>query len=121
MIPAGFALLDELPLTSNGKIDRAALPAPGTERERPDLTQSYVAPETETEEILAAVVGQILRLHQVGMLDNFFALGGDSIRSLQIVRLARDRGLELNVKDLYRHQTVRDLAASLGKRVSQMS
>ncbi len=121
MIPASFVSLQEMPLTSNGKIDRGALPAPGTERERPDLAQSYVAPETETEEILATVVGQILRLHQVGVLDNVFALGGDSIRSLQIVRLARDRGLEFSVKDIYWHQTVRDLAASLGKRASQKS
>jgi acyl-coenzyme A synthetase/AMP-(fatty) acid ligase len=119
MIPASFVSLPEMPLTSNGKIDRAALPAPGTER--PDLAQPYVAPETETEEILAAVIGQILRLDQVGVLDNFFALGGNSIRGLQFVGLARDRGLEFNVEDLFQHQTVRDLAASLGKRESQES
>ncbi|MFP5285666.1 MAG: phosphopantetheine-binding protein [Thermoanaerobaculia bacterium] len=119
MIPASFVPLPEMPLTSNGKIDREAFPAPGTGR--PDFAQSYVAPETETEEVLAAIFGQILRLDQVGVLDNYFALGGNSIRSLQIVGLARDRGLEFNVEDLLQHETVRALAASLGKRVSRES
>jgi amino acid adenylation domain-containing protein len=116
MIPAALIALPELPLTSNGKINRDALLAPGTER--PDLAQAYVAPESESEEILAAVVGQVLRLDQVGRLDNFFALGGDSIRSVQIAALARERGLEFNVEDLFQHQTIRELAASLGARVA---
>jgi amino acid adenylation domain-containing protein len=112
MIPAALVSLPELPLTANGKIDRAALPAPGTGR--PDLVEAYVAPESETEEILAAIVGQVLHLDAVGVLDNFFALGGDSIRSVQIVAHARERGLELNVEDLFRHQTIRALASSVG-------
>jgi len=111
MVPAAFVLLPALPLTANGKVDRAALPAPGVER--PDLEQAYVAPDNETEEVLAAVMGQILGLSQVGIHDNFFVLGGDSMRSVQIVALARERGIEFSVEDLFRHQTIRQLAEGI--------
>ena len=107
MVPAAFVLLDRLPLTVNGKLDRAALPAPS--RQRSD-TAGFVAPESDEEELLAAVWSQILGVERVGAEDNFFALGGDSILSIQVLSRARERGLAFELQDLFEHQTVRELA-----------
>ncbi|HVS01107.1 MAG TPA: amino acid adenylation domain-containing protein, partial [Thermoanaerobaculia bacterium] len=106
MVPAAFVALPALPLTPNGKVDRKALPAPGTDRS--DL--EYVAPRTEEEEVLAAVWAQVLGLERVGVEDNFFALGGDSILSLRVVALAGERGLAIALPDLFQHQTIAELA-----------
>ncbi|HVS00904.1 MAG TPA: amino acid adenylation domain-containing protein, partial [Thermoanaerobaculia bacterium] len=89
MVPAAFVALEALPLTPNGKVDRKALPAPGLDRSE----SGYVAPRTEEEEMLAAVWSQVLGLDRVGVEDNFFALGGDSILSLRVVAMAGERGL----------------------------
>ncbi|MBV8202908.1 MAG: amino acid adenylation domain-containing protein, partial [Acidobacteria bacterium] len=110
MVPSAFVALDALPLSPRGKVDRAALPAPGSER---PSDEAYVAPESASEEILCAVLGKVLGVEQVSVDDNFFVLGGDSMRSVQIVALARERGLTFSVEDLFRHQTVRKLAAQL--------
>ncbi|MFP3409069.1 phosphopantetheine-binding protein, partial [Pseudomonas sp. SIMBA_065] len=77
MVPAQMLLLERLPLTVNGKLDKRALPVPGA------VSRGYVAPEGEIEEKLAAVWADVLKLEQVGSSDNFFELGGDSILSLQ--------------------------------------
>ena len=77
MIPSAFVLLDKLPLTPSGKVDRRALPAP--DKSRPVLDVELVAPRTPTEEILAAIWTEVLSLNEVGVFDNFFMLGGDSI------------------------------------------
>jgi amino acid adenylation domain-containing protein len=108
MLPGAFVLLETLPLTPNGKLDRAALPVPG--HLRPDLEVPCAEPADEVEEVLAGVWSQVLGLTEVGVLDNFFALGGDSILSLRVQSLARERGLSFPLQDLFRHQTVRDLA-----------
>src|SRR5215213_5970923 len=108
MVPAIFVRLDELPLTANGKVDRRALPAPdGT---RPGLAQDFVAPRTEIEQLLAGIWSQALGVDQVGIDDDYFALGGDSIRSVQIVAKMQERGLALSLQDLLKHQTIRELA-----------
>src|SRR6185295_7062694 len=78
MVPARLIRLDRMPLTAHGKIDRRALPAPGSLEREGD----FVPPRTPTEETLAAIWGRVLDVEQVGANDNFFALGGDSIRSL---------------------------------------
>ncbi|RKH11913.1 amino acid adenylation domain-containing protein, partial [Corallococcus sp. CA053C] len=111
MMPAALVVLDALPLTPNGKVDRRALPEPGGER--PRLAVAFAAPRTPREEILAAVWADVLGLESVGSDDNFFALGGDSLRSIQIVAKCRARGLPLSIGELLEHPTVRELAERL--------
>ena len=109
MIPAAFVVLDKLPLNNIGKVDRKQLPAPETSR--PSLAETYVAPRTETERILAGIWSEVLSVKQVGIHDNFFELGGDSILSLQIVARAHQAGLQLTATQLFYHQTIAGLAA----------
>jgi aryl carrier-like protein len=111
MLPAMFLRLAALPLTTNGKVDRAALPAPGNAR--PDLEREYVAPRNETETALAEIWGEVLGLDRIGVEDSFFTLGGDSIRSVRVIALAKERGFELTVEHLFRAPTVAALAADL--------
>jgi amino acid adenylation domain-containing protein len=108
MLPAAFVPLAELPLTAHGKIDRAALPAP--ERERSRLAGEIVPPRTPEERALAEVWSRVLGLAEVGVGDNFFALGGDSILSIRVRSLAAEKGLCFELQDLFRHQTLGDLA-----------
>jgi amino acid adenylation domain-containing protein len=113
MIPGTFLYLESLPLTPSGKIDRRALPAP--ERARPDLEDRYVAPRTPEEKHLAEVWCEVLGLDKVGIDDNFFALGGDSIRSIQVRVKAGERGLDLSLQQIFDHQTIRGLASDLAR------
>jgi amino acid adenylation domain-containing protein/non-ribosomal peptide synthase protein (TIGR01720 family)/FkbM family methyltransferase len=110
MVPSAFVHLAALPLTSHGKVDRKALPAPDS---RPELAQSFVAPRDEVERKLASIWATVLRLERVGVHDNFFQLGGDSISSLQVISRARQQGLHLSPKQLFQHQTVAELAPRL--------
>ncbi|MFD7712390.1 amino acid adenylation domain-containing protein [Streptomyces sp. NPDC059786] len=112
MVPAAFVPLTRIPRTSSGKTDRRALPAPP---DRPDSGTPYVAPRPGTEERLAAIWADVLGVERVGARDNFFALGGDSILSIQIVSRARRAGLALTTKDVFRHQTVAELALCVGE------
>ncbi|AXQ55558.1 amino acid adenylation domain-containing protein [Streptomyces koyangensis] len=107
MVPARVEVLPAMPLTPNGKIDRRALAAaaPGT-----TSPGAHVAPRTETERALAGIWAEVLGVARVGVEDNFFALGGDSILSLQVVARARRAGLRLLSRDIFRHQTVAALA-----------
>jgi amino acid adenylation domain-containing protein len=111
MVPAAFAALDALPLTGNGKLDRRALPAPDEARGAA-AAERYAAPGTAAERALAEVWREVLGMERVGIDDNYFALGGDSIRSVRLVAAARRRGLSLSIPLVYRHQTVRALAAA---------
>ena len=106
MVPSAFVPLKELPLTPNGKLDRRALPAPEI---TPTVRRS---PRTPQEEIFCSLFGQVLGLQQVGIDDNFFALGGDSIVSIQLVSLARKAGLLITPRAVFQHQTVAALAAA---------
>ncbi|MCP3144849.1 non-ribosomal peptide synthetase, partial [Pyxidicoccus xibeiensis] len=107
MVPAAFVVLEALPLTSNGKVDRKALPAPeaATEEARP-----YTAPRDDVEAALADIWARVLGRERVGIHDNFFDLGGDSIVSIQVVTRARQAGLRLTPRQLFQHQTVAELA-----------
>ncbi|WP_426234752.1 amino acid adenylation domain-containing protein [Pseudomonas sp. TWP3-2] len=105
MVPAQLVLLEQLPLTANGKLDKRALPVPGV------VTQRFVAPVGEVEEKLAAIWADVLKLERVGSTDNFFELGGDSILSLQIIARAKRQGIKLSPKQLFEKQTVGQLAA----------
>ncbi len=109
MIPAVFIPLEALPLTPSGKLDRRALPAPGLTR--PAMAVTFVAPRTPVEASLARIWASVLRLEQVGVHDNFFALGGDSILTIQIIAKAREVGLLLTPRQLFQHQTIAGLAA----------
>ncbi|MFE7033883.1 amino acid adenylation domain-containing protein, partial [Streptomyces sp. NPDC057621] len=106
MVPTAVMVLADLPLNPNGKLDRGRLPDPGPARSR----AHRVAPRTPTERILAAVWADILRVDRIGVDDNFFMLGGDSILSIQVVAQARQAGLTLTSRDVYRHQTIAALA-----------
>jgi amino acid adenylation domain-containing protein len=119
MSPARFMFVEELPTTSSGKLNRAALPEP--ESARPELESMYAGPQTRAERDLAAIWRRVLDLDRVGIDDNFFALGGDSIRAIQLVAAAEAAGARLTVQDLFRHQTVRQLAAQVSDDVSEES
>jgi amino acid adenylation domain-containing protein len=111
MVPSVFVLLDELPLTPNGKVDHRALPA--LDQSRPDLEEAYIAPRTPAEELLADIWSETLGIERVGVHDNFFNLGGDSIRSVRIVALAKERGLSFSLQQLFHHQTIAELTQEL--------
>ncbi|MEU9885448.1 amino acid adenylation domain-containing protein [Sphaerisporangium sp. NPDC051011] len=106
MVPSEFMTLDGVPLSANGKIDRRALPMPAASVEE----TAYVAPSTPVEQVLADIWAEVLGVDRVGIEDNFFTLGGDSILSLQVVARARRAGLRLNSKDLFRRPTIAGLA-----------
>ena len=109
MVPATFLLLDALPLTEHGKLDRRALPREGAERLA--LGGEYVAPRTERERVLADIWQRVLGVEKVGALDNFFALGGDSIRSIQVRARAEEAGLRITLQQMFEQQTLEGLAA----------
>ncbi|GCE45203.1 non-ribosomal peptide synthase protein (TIGR01720 family)/amino acid adenylation domain-containing protein [Thermosporothrix hazakensis] len=110
MVPSAVIFLDEFPLNRSGKIDRQALPAP----EWTDQQQPFVAPRTPIEETLANIWATVLGLERVGIHDNFFALGGDSIRSIQIISRAREAGIELTPLQFFQAQTIAGLAEIAG-------
>ncbi|MFD7290775.1 amino acid adenylation domain-containing protein, partial [Streptomyces sp. NPDC059863] len=114
MVPSAFVALDALPLMPNGKVDRKALPAPESSPESSGIAGTgFVAPRSATEEILSGIWARVLGLERVGVEDNFFDLGGDSILSIQVVSQARAAGIALAVQDLFVRQTVAALAAAL--------
>jgi acyl carrier protein len=114
MIPSAFVLMEALPLTSNGKVNRKMLPEP--EQSRPDLKAAFVAPRNETEETLADVWAQLLSVEQVGVNDNFFELGGHSLLATQVVSRIREKfQVELPLRVFFESPTVASLAARIGE------
>jgi amino acid adenylation domain-containing protein len=111
LVPAALVVLPELPRTAHGKLDRRALPEPQAARR--EAGDGYVAPRSEAEEILAGIWSHVLGVERVGAHDRFFALGGDSIRSVRVIALARQRGLDLSLPQLFQHQTIAELTAAL--------
>ncbi|MGI2906693.1 condensation domain-containing protein, partial [Tolypothrix sp. VBCCA 56010] len=107
MVPSYFVVLDAMPLTPNGKVDRRALPSPSGQLE----SHNFVAPRTPIEEMLAGIWASLLGIERVGVYDNFFELGGDSILTIQVVAKANQAGLQLTVKQLFERQTIAQLAA----------
>jgi SAM-dependent methyltransferase/acyl carrier protein len=112
MMPSAFVVLDGLPLTAHGKIDRLALPAPDESwRER---ETEYVEPRTETEVTLASIWGEVLNLQEIGVHDDFFQLGGHSLLATQTISRVRERlRIELPLRALFEYPTVAGLAAAI--------
>jgi amino acid adenylation domain-containing protein len=110
MVPSAFVILPSLPLTAHGKIDRGALPAPAPAR--PEREGVHVPPRTSVETALAAIWSEVLEVGRPGIDDNYFALGGDSIRSIRVRALAGKAGIRFTLQQLFRHQTIRSLAAA---------
>ncbi|TAN47349.1 MAG: amino acid adenylation domain-containing protein, partial [Methylococcaceae bacterium] len=108
MIPAAFVTLENLPVTPNGKLDRKALPVPDIGGQ---FEHRYVAPGNALEARLSMLWAEVLRLERVGIHDNFFALGGDSILSIQVASRAHQAGHQLTPRAIFQHQTIAELAA----------
>jgi amino acid adenylation domain-containing protein len=117
MVPAAFVFLPAFPLTPNGKVDRRALPAP--ELDRAAAGTEFVAPRTPVEERLAAIWGEVLGSGQVGIDDDFFSLGGHSLRATRVATRIRDAfGVDLTVRDLFEATTIRQLAVLVDGRMA---
>jgi acyl carrier protein len=112
MIPSAFVVLSDLPRTPNGKVDRAALPAP--EAGRAAVAAPFVAPRSPVEAALSAVWAEVLSAPQVGVLDDFFELGGHSILAVRLVaRLEETFQVRIGLRTLFDAPTVAGLAAAL--------
>ncbi|MEC3841991.1 surfactin non-ribosomal peptide synthetase SrfAA [Bacillus amyloliquefaciens] len=107
MVPAFWVEMDELPVTANGKIDKKALPNPDIEAG----SAAYKAPETEMETLLSDIWQEVLGLDQIGVSDNFFTLGGDSIKGIQMASRLNQHGYKLEMKDLFQHPTIEELVS----------
>jgi amino acid adenylation domain-containing protein len=109
MLPARIVLLDALPVSANGKVDRKALPVPG--RSRPELDTQFMAARTPVEKDLAQIWGEVLELDEIGIHDDFFHLGGDSLAATRVVSRVVDQfQLEMPLQSLFRSSTVADMA-----------
>ena len=110
MIPSRFMRLDKLPLTSNGKIDRHALPLP--DNKRPELSAVFVSPRNEVEEQLVQIWQELLDVSPIGVHDDFFELGGHSLAASRVVsRVLREFRLEIPLRSLFMSPTIADMAA----------
>jgi hypothetical protein len=115
MIPSSYVLLNTLPLTSNGKVDRKALPPPDEIQIEQQTPETYTAPESEIEQVIAGALQEVLKLEQVSVQRNFFDMGGTSVHMIQVynkVRALLQR--EFPVVAIFEHPTVRALAKYLG-------
>lgn len=108
MIPAAFLSIEAIPLTRNGKVDRSALPEPDFAQLA--FSSTYVEPRNWQEEQLQKIWQEVLKVENIGIYDNFFQLGGDSILSIQVVAKAKQQGLQLTPKQIFSHQTIAELA-----------
>jgi SAM-dependent methyltransferase len=111
MVPAFFEVLPALPKTPNGKINRKALPRPGSQSAKPD--KPYVAPRNPVETKLAEIWQQVLGREKVGIHDNIFEIGGDSLLIFQITARANQGGLPLSLRQVFQLRTIAELAAAL--------
>jgi amino acid adenylation domain-containing protein/non-ribosomal peptide synthase protein (TIGR01720 family) len=109
MVPSTITVLDALPLTATGKVDRARLPSPQP------LAMAYASPVTDGEKLVADSFASVLGLETVSRDDDFFLIGGDSLRVMRMVSCMRDAGLHIRPQDVFRHRTVRNIAAAVRK------
>jgi amino acid adenylation domain-containing protein len=112
MVPSAFVMLEALPLTATGKVDRNALPEPG--QVRPELAPVYLAPRTAVEEVLCGVFSEVLKVEPVGVRDSFFELGGHSLLATQVSsRLRETFQVELSLRKVFEAPTVERLAEAI--------
>ncbi|MBA4057397.1 MAG: non-ribosomal peptide synthetase, partial [Marivirga sp.] len=118
MLPAYYVFMERLPLSPNGKIDRKNLPVPKFSAEK-----GYVAPRTKEEKLLSEVWSAVLAVQPIGINNNFFSIGGDSIKSIQISSRMRIEGFDVSVKDIFSYPTIEALSKRLKKieRISDQS
>jgi len=107
MIPSHIVLLDALPLTGNGKVDERALPEPSSET---GPKGTYVAPTGEIETAFCEMYQEIIGTTRIGVTDNFYDMGGDSIAAIQIAILAGEQGFEIDANHIFEFQTIRELS-----------
>ncbi|WP_433769747.1 non-ribosomal peptide synthase/polyketide synthase [Pseudomonas putida] len=117
MVPAQTVLIEQMPLSPNGKLERKRLPAPTAQVSQ----RAFEAPRTAHEQVLAQIWQDVLGVEQVGRQDNFFELGGDSIISIQVVSRARRAGLSLQPRDLFQQQTLQALAAVVKEQAAPLA
>jgi acyl carrier protein len=119
MVPSALVRLDALPLTANGKVDRAALPAPG---DRPIASTDHIAPRTDAEVAVARIWADLLGAPRVGVHDNFFELGGHSLVATQVVARLRDElGVDIPLRTLFVAPTVEALAADVTRAMQSVT
>jgi nitroreductase/acyl carrier protein len=115
MVPSALMVLERIPLTSNGKVDRRALPQP---KESAGPVRAYAAPRTELERSLAEIWSEVLGVERVGVDDHFFEIGGDSLKAVQVQTRVRARfNTDVQLREMYTHATLGALAAALSPRV----
>ncbi len=119
MVPAHFVELTEMPLTRHGKVDRQRLPEPSTAGARMDR----VPPRTPLEGKLVALWEEVLQREDLGVTDNFFDLGGDSIKAVRLISRINDEvpGADVQMQDIFKHQTIETLAPSIGAATARPS
>jgi acyl-CoA synthetase (AMP-forming)/AMP-acid ligase II/acyl carrier protein len=116
MVPVAFVRLEAFPLTTNGKVDRRALPAPDAANTAWD--GDFVAPRTPTEEMIAALVAELVNVERVGVDENFFLLGGHSLLGTQLIARIRDEfGVDLPLRTIFEAPTIAELAAEVEARL----
>ncbi len=112
MIPSAFVVLDELPLSASGKVDRRRLPQPS--EERPELAESFIAPRTPIEQEVAKIWEHVLKVREVGVYDNFFALGGHSLLATQVVsRVKESLQIDMPLRVMFEQPTVAGFALAV--------
>jgi amino acid adenylation domain-containing protein len=120
MVPSAFVLLDALPLSVNGKIDRRALPSPS--RMRPDVAGEYVAPRNQVEQSLSEIWSEIFGIDQIGVHDNFFELGGHSVLATQVISRVRETfHVEVRMGRLFESPTIAGLADAVSERQAEQA
>ncbi len=114
LVPATVTVLAELPLTPNAKVDRRALPAP--EAPRPELEAGFEPPETELELALAELLGEVLGVERIGIRDDFFALGGHSLKATQVLLRVRDAfGVEVPLRRFFEEPNIAGLSVAIAE------
>lgn len=117
MVPNAYVLLEKLPLTANGKLDRKALPAPEGDAYG---VSAYEAPVGEVETKVAAIWAEVLHVERVGRHDNFFQLGGHSLLAISLIERLRQSGLQIDVRALFVQPTLADFATSINRTVEEV-
>ena len=112
MLPSAIEVIEKIPLSANGKIDRKALPAP--KQKSADVARAFTAPRNDKEEKLAALWSEVLRFSPIGIHDNFFELGGHSLIAIQVISRVRNHfGVELPLRTLFENPTIAELSTAI--------